>query len=294
MENQEGNLEPPGPRTRRASKALEEAKRAEEQQMLDEFPHVMMVGPKEQVRQRAADKVQDEGRLHMESILRGEGGGGDLTIKKEVVEEEEEKEQELDEGRQELGAPQQGDEVGDGDVSFEEEVSEGEEMHEANPLDNHVLAEGQAVAIPTDLLQELEVKDEEQDEGGHLVPGGGGGEGGEQEPILFDDDEEVVNSGQGGEMRTELGENIAAGEGEVDEVVGEDRGEGGAEGGQDEVPGFDEVANSVQGDSEVNVEEDVVAGEGVDESNEDAEDKAAAVEKKCSSIWPLFGLWDTF
>ena len=181
--------------------------------------------------------------------------------------------------------------MGDGDVSIKEEVSEGEEMHEANPVDNHVLAEGQAVAIPTDLLQELEVKDEEQDEGGHLVPGGGGGEGGEQEPILFDDDEEVVNSGQGGEMRTELGENIAAGEGEV---VGEaNRGDGGVEGGQDEVPGFDEDVDSVQGE-EVNVEEDVVAGEGVDESNEDAEDKAAAVEKKCSSIWPLFGLWDTF
>ena len=281
MENQEGNLEPPGPRTRRASKALEEAKRAEEQQMLDEFPHVMMVGPKEQVRQRAADKVQDEGRLHMDSILRGEGGGGDLAIKKEVVEEEE-KEQELDEGRQELGALQQGDEVGDGDVSIKEEVSEGEEMHEANPLDNHVLAEGQAVAIPTDLLQELEVKDEEQDGGGHLVPGGDEGEGGEQEPILLDGDEEVVNSGQGGEMRKEQGENIAAGEGEV-------VGEGGVEGGQDEVPDFDEDVDSVQGE-EVNVEEDVVGGEGEDESNEDVEDEVAVVEKAffyLVSIWPL-------
>ena len=48
----------------------------------------------------------------------------------------------------------------------------------------------------------------------------------------------------------------------------------GAEGGQGEVPGLDEVVNPVQGE-EVNTEEDVVAGKGV----EDAEDKAAVVEK---------------
>ena len=165
MENPEENSGPPGPRTRRATKALEEAKKAEEQQIVDEFPHVMMVGRKEDVRQRAADKVHDEGRRQMDSILRGEGGEGDLDIKKEMVEEE------LDEGSrgQELGAFKQGD----GDVSIKEEVPKGEEMLEANPVNNHVLAQGQAVAIPTELLQELEVKDEEQDEGGHLVLGGG-------------------------------------------------------------------------------------------------------------------------
>ena len=88
-------------------------------------------------------------------------------------------------------------------------------------------------------------------------------------------------------MRMELDENIAAGEGEV---VGEaNRGDGGVEGGQDEVPGFDEDVDSVQGE-EVNVEEDVVGGEGEDESNEDVEDEVAVVEKAffyLVSIWPL-------
>ena len=135
------------------------------------------------------------------------------------------------------------------------------------------------MAIPTELLQELEVKDEEQDEGGHLVLGGG--EEGVHEPIVLnDEEEEIVNSGQGGEARMELGEETAAageGESEVDEV---NSGEIGAEGGQDKVSGFD-------------VGVDVVAEEGVDESNtdlrcvEDAEDQVAVVEKK---FFLLFGL----
>ena len=106
MVNQEENLEPPGPQTRRASKAKKKAKMLEEQRIFDELPHVMMVGLKEKLRQRGADKVHDEGRLQMNAILRGESDGG---IKEEEVEEEE-----LDEGNQELDALQQGDEVGDG------------------------------------------------------------------------------------------------------------------------------------------------------------------------------------
>ena len=76
--------------------------------------------------------------------------------------------------------------------------------------------------------------------------------------------------------------------GELDEVVGEaNRGKGGAEGGQegvDVVPGFEEVVNAMQG-KEVNVDEDVATGEGVDESNagqsfvDDAEVQVAVVEK---------------
>ena len=177
MENQEENTEPPGPRTRRACRAIEEAKKVEEQRIFDELPHVMLVGLNEEVRQRATDKVNDEGRRRNDAILRGEGAGENFSIKKEVVEDEEEG---VDEGRQEIDALQQDDEVevGDGDVSIKEEVSEGEEMLEANPVDNHLLAEGQAVAIPMDLLQELEVKVEDQDEGGQLVISGGGvGEG---------------------------------------------------------------------------------------------------------------------
>ena len=86
-------------------------------------------------------------------------------------------------------------------------------------------------------------------------------------------------------------EDVAAGEGELDEVVGEaNRGKGGAEGGQegqDVVPGFEvevEVVNAMQG-KEVNVDEDVATGEGVDESNagqsfvDDAEVQVAVVEK---------------
>ena len=274
MENQEENLEPPGPQTRRASKAKKEAKKLEEQRIFDELPHVMMVGLKEKVRQRGADKVHDEGRLQMNAILRGESDGG---IKEEVVEEEE-----LDEGNQELDALQQGDEVGDGDVTIKEEVSEGEEMLGENPVDKHVLAEGQAVAIPIDLLEELEVKEEEQGEECSLVAGE---ELRQDEAVDF---EEVGNSGQSGEARMELCEDIAAGEGELDEVEGDvNRGKGGAEGGQagqDVVPGFEEVVNAMQG-KEVNVDEDVTTGEGVDESNagqsfvDDAEVQVAVVEK---------------
>ena len=49
------------------------------------FPYVMMIGLDEEVRQRGTDKVQDERRLQMDAILRGEGGGGHLTLKEEVV-----------------------------------------------------------------------------------------------------------------------------------------------------------------------------------------------------------------
>ena len=179
------NSEPPGPLTRRATKALEEAKRVEEQQLFDEFPHVMMVGPDEEVRQRATDKVHDEGRLQMDAILSGEVEEGD--IKKEVVEEE------PDEGRHEVDPLQQDDDVGDVFIK-----KEGEEMLETNTVG--VLAEGQGVVIPTDLLQELEVKDE--DEGGRLLSSGGGGEGegAEKRPILLDvEDEEVMSHVQSGQ-----------------------------------------------------------------------------------------------
>ena len=269
MENQEENLEPPGPQTRRASKAKEEARKAkekakkvEEQRILDELPHVMMVGLDEEVRQRGVDKVHDEGRRQLGAILRGEGGGGNSTIKEEVVEED------LDEGREELDALQQGDEAGEGveDVAIKEEVSEGE-MFESNPVGSHELAEGQAVAIPLDLLQELQVKEEEQDEGGHLVISGGLGEGGQArmeteavfnlestvqeedtvvednslaEEVQKDEDRvqvgvaEILSSGSGEELRQDEALNIATGEGEVGDVVGEVVGEGGAGGGQEE------------------------------------------------------------
>ena len=270
MENQEENLEPPGPQTRRASKAKKEAKMLEEQRIFDELPHVMMVGLKEKLRQRGADKVHDEGRLQMNAILRGESDGG---IKEEVVEEEE-----LDEGNQELDALQQGDEVGDGDVTIKEEVSEGEEMLGENPVDKHVLAEGQAVAIPIDLLEELEVKEEEQGEECSLVISESEGGGVEQEPILLDDEDEAF-------VADEVGGDHSLIEEDQPEVAGEDK--GGAEGGQkgqDVVPGFEEVVNAMQG-KEVNVDEDVATGEGVDESNagqsfvDDAEVQVAAVEK---------------
>ena len=296
MENQEENLEPPGPQTRRASKAKEEAskakeeaKKVEEQRILDELPHVMMVGLDEEVRQRGVDKVHDEGRHQLGAILRGEGGGGNSTIKEEVVEED------LDEGREELDALQQGDEAGVGveGVAIKEEVSEGE-MFESNPVGSHELAEGQAVAIPIDLLEELEVKEEEQGEECSLVAGE---ELRQDEAVDF---EEVGNSGQSGEARMELCEDIAAGEGELDEVEGDvNRGKGGAEGGQagqDVVPGFEEVVNAMQG-KEVNVDEDVATGEGVDESNagqsfvDDAEDQAAKVEFFSCDIWDTFWIF---
>ena len=163
-------------------------------------------------------------------------------------------------------------EGGDGDVSIKEEVSEGEEMLEANPVDNHLLAEGQAVAIPMDLLQELEVKVDDQDEGGQLVISGGGvgeGKGTEQEPILLDDE----------------GEDVEA-----------NRHEGGADGGQKGRMQFHALKNSMQGE-EVNVDEDVAAEEGVDESNagqsfvDDAEDQAAKVEFFSCDIWDTFWIF---
>ena len=272
MENQEENTEPPGPRTRRACRAIEAAKKVEERRILEELPHVMLVRLNEEVRQQAMDKVHDQGRRPNDAILRGESAGGNLTIKKEVVEEEEE--EGVDEGRQEIDALQQGDEVevGDEDVSIKEEVSEGEEMLEANPVDNHLLAEGQAVAISMDLLQELEVKVEDQDEGGQLVISEGGvgeGEGTEQEPILLDDE----------------GEDVEA-----------NRREGGADGGQKGRMQFHALKNSMQGE-EVNVDEDVAAEEGVDESNtgqsfvDDAEDQAAKVEFFSCDIWDTFWIF---
>ena len=189
MENQEENSEPPGRQTRRATKAIEEAKKVEEERIFNEFPHIMMVGYNEEVRQRAADKVHDEGRLQLDAIERGEGGGGDVAIK-----QEEEEEEEPEERRQEPDALlQQGDELGDGDLSIKEEISEGEEeeMLEANPVGS-ILTEGQTVAIPTDLFLELELKEEEQDEGGHLATSGGAGvgDGTEQESILLHDEED--------------------------------------------------------------------------------------------------------
>ena len=106
MENQEENSEPPGRQTRRASKAIEEAKKVEEERVFNECPNEIMVGYNEEVRQRAVDRVHCERRRQLDAIERGEGGGGDMTIKEEVVEEEEE-EGEPDEGRQELDALQQ-------------------------------------------------------------------------------------------------------------------------------------------------------------------------------------------
>ena len=193
-------MEPPGRRPRRACKAIEEAKKVKEERIFNECPHVMMVGHNEEVRQRAADRVHDEGRRQLDAIERGEGGGGDLTIKEEVVDEEEERPEER---RQQLDALlQQGGKLGDGNT-IKEEVSEGEEamMLEANPFGS-ILTDGQAVAIPTDLLQELEVKEEEQDDGGYLVIRGGEGEGTLQEPILLNDEEDeavTVNEAEGEE-----------------------------------------------------------------------------------------------
>ena len=108
------------------------------------------------------------------------------------MEEEEEEEEGPEGSRQELDALQRGEEVEEGDISIKEEVFEGEEeVLAANPVGS-MLTEGQAAAIPTDWLQELEVKEEEQYEGierGHLATSGGEGEGTEQKPILLEDEE---------------------------------------------------------------------------------------------------------
>ena len=92
----------------------------------------------------------------------------------------------------------------DGNVSIKEEISEGEEeIHEANPLGT-MLAEGQAVAIPIDFFQELELKEEEQWISGGVVEG----EGTEQEPILLDDEEDEAEAG-----------NEVVGEEQMDQVI---------------------------------------------------------------------------
>ena len=95
---------------------------------------------------------------------------------------------------------------------------------------------------------------------------------------------EFVNSGEGGEMRMELGEDVAGREGEVDETVGEV--EGGAEEGQARVSRIEESVNSVQ-DEEMNLNKDTAdkGGGGVDENNadesfvEDSENQVEVVEK---------------
>ena len=114
---------PPEPRTRRACKAKAEAKKLEEQRILDEFPYVLMVGRNEEIRQRKVDKVNDERRRELDAVERGEA-----IIKQEVVDEEE-REQELNNNIQvqsnEVGA-------GEGDIDVKEEVVEGEEEVEAN------------------------------------------------------------------------------------------------------------------------------------------------------------------
>ena len=95
--------------------------------------------------------------------------------------------------------------------------------------------------------------------------------------------EEAESSGQSREMGLELDEDV--GEGVVDEELGEaERGEGGAEGGQERGSSFKEVVNLTQGEGR-NVGKDAVTGESVDESNadqsnvEDAEVQAAGMEK---------------
>ena len=165
MEDERENPEPPGRQTRRATKALKEAKKVEEERIFNEFHHVMMVGVNEEVRQRAADRDRDDGRLTLDALERGEGGGGDASIKQEVEGEEVEEDEGAEGRRQELAALQRGAEVED--ILIKEEVPEGEEeeMLAANPFGS-LLAEsqGQAVVIPTDCLEELEMKEEEQDE----------------------------------------------------------------------------------------------------------------------------------
>ena len=200
MEDERENPEPPGRQTRRASKTLEEVKKVEEERIFNEFHHVMMVGVNEEVRQRAADRDRDDGRLTLDALERGEGGGGDASIKQEVERKEVEEEEGAEGRRQELAALQRGAEVEEEDILIKEEVPEGEEeeMLAANPFGS-LLAEsqGQAVVIPTNCLEELEMKEEEQDEvegieGSHLAKSGGGGEGEgtEQEPILIEDEED--------------------------------------------------------------------------------------------------------
>ena len=124
------NPKPPEPRTRRACKDKAEAEKLEEQRILDEFPYVLMVGRNE-IRQRKVDKVNDGRRRELDAIERGEA-----IIKEEVVDEEEGetgREQELNNNTQvlsnEIG-------VGQGDVDVKEEVVEGEEEGEANPVGN--------------------------------------------------------------------------------------------------------------------------------------------------------------
>ena len=108
---------------------------------------------------------------------------------------------------------------------------------------------------------------------------------------------EVVSPGQVGEIRMELGEDIAAGEGEVDETVGEV--EGGVEEGQAGVSRCEEVVNSVQGET-VNVNKDTAVVEVLDESNgdqsfvKDAEDQVAVVEKVFHLIYWVILRWDIF
>ena len=227
---------------------MEEAEKAEEERIFNEFPHVMMVGPNEEVRQRAADRVHDERRRQLDAIERGEGGGGEVTIKEEVVEEQEKEEEEeegLHERRQELDTPQQGDKVGVGETNTSIKEEAEEEMYASNPLGN-LLAEGHAVAIPTDLLQELDVKEEEQYEEGRLAVSGdvGEGEGMEQEPILLDGEEDEA-----------VAEKELVAEDERSQVIAGDEGE--AAGG-DVVLRRQEVVNSGN-DEEMHLDEDIAA-----------------------------------
>ena len=96
-----------------------------------------MVGANEEVRQRTADKENNEGRLQLDALMRGEANVGE--IKKEILDAEEEEKPE--ERSQELDAAHS-DEVGKkkGDDTIKEEVTEGEEegLLEANPEGSNI------------------------------------------------------------------------------------------------------------------------------------------------------------
>ena len=89
-----------------------------------------MVGRNEELRQRNVDKVNDERRRELDAIVRGEA-----VITEEVVNEQEMRAYERE---QELNIQVQSNEVGVGeeDVDVKEEVVEGEEEGEANPIGN--------------------------------------------------------------------------------------------------------------------------------------------------------------
>ena len=183
----------------------------------------MMVGKGEQVRQRHADKVHDEGRLELDAIERGEGVP---TVKKEVLVEENISE-ECEENRHEINQVEhEGADIKEETTDCDEEGN----FEDCTLRDKNKLPKGSAVALEMDWFQEIEMKEEVGEEQEQSLCVGEGGAGCE-EPILIDHEQE--EGGVDGAQAV-IGSKNMSNDGEGDEIVGQREVNNSGQGGEGE------------------------------------------------------------